>query len=326
MRRGEGGGVRGQPLDCPCVFSIRLGRHDMAREVAIKAAAKVNLHLEILGRREDGYHEIRSLFQAVSLYDEIVLRPAGAPNSLSIWGEFDFPREGNSIARAVGLFREKTDIRDGIDVEIHKKIPMAGGMGGGSSDAAAVLCGLMELFHAPLSGAELFALGGALGSDVPFFLSSAAALVEGRGEKVSPIAGRTDFALVAVIPQGGVSTQDAYRWADEEGASAAQMPRGTAAARARMTPQEIAETYRKPVEDWSFFNDFDPIISAKLPEIRRLVERIAGAGAVRPGLTGSGSTIIGVFPDRRTAGSCARALSDLSASVLLPLATIPSLG
>ncbi len=322
-------------MDCPCMFSLRLGRQDMAREVAIKAAAKVNLHLEILGRREDGYHEIRSLFQAVSLCDEIVLRPAGAPDSLSIWGEFGFPREGNSIARAVGLFREKTGIRDGIDVEIHKKIPMAGGMGGGSSDAAAVLRGLMELLHAPLSGAELLALGGALGSDVPFFLSSAAALVEGRGEKVSPIAGRTDFALVAVTPQGGVSTQDAYRWADEEGASAAQMPRGTAAAqmlrstaaaRARMTTQEIAETYRKPIEDWSFFNDFDPIIAERLPEIRRLVDRMAGAGAVRPGLTGSGSTVIGVFPDQKAAGSCARALSDLSASVLLPLATIPSLG
>ncbi len=316
----------------------------MAREVAIKAAAKVNLHLEILGRREDGYHEIRSLFQAVSLYDEIVLRPAGAPDSLSIWGEFGFPREGNSITSAVGLFREKTGIRDGIDVEIHKKIPVAGGMGGGSSDAAAVLRGLTGLFHAPLSGAELLALGGALGSDVPFFLSSAAALVEGRGEKVRPIAGRTDFALVAVTPQGGVSTQDAYRWADEEGASAAQMPRGTAAAqmlrgtaaaqmlrstaaaRARMTTQEIAETYRKPIEDWSFFNDFDPIISVRVPEIRRLVDRMAGAGAVRPGLTGSGSTVIGIFPDQRAAGSCARALSDLSASVLLPLATIPSLG
>jgi 4-diphosphocytidyl-2-C-methyl-D-erythritol kinase len=289
----------------------------MAGKVTVRAPAKINLHLEVLHRREDGYHEIRSLFQAVSLHDELKIQAGGAGGGTAIRGNFDFPPEENIIGKAIELFRKETGTGEGIIVEVEKRIPSGAGMGGGSSDAAAVLRCLQALFDSSLSADRLLAIGRALGSDVPFFLSQAASFVEGTGEILRPIAARDDFAIVAVTPEEGLKTAEAYRMLD-----------AVARTRARVgfSFQSASETYRRPVRDWSFFNDFDEVIFGRFPRIRRLADELSEAGALHPRLTGSGSTVIGVFPDRDSAESCARGLTRVTPRVLLPLAFMPALG
>jgi 4-diphosphocytidyl-2-C-methyl-D-erythritol kinase len=292
----------------------------MAHIVTVLAPAKVNLHLEVLGIRDDGYHEIRSIFQAVSLFDELRIRPAGPQGSLLIEGEFGFPAELNTICRAIELFRAETGAREGLKVEVEKRIPMGGGLGGGSSDAAAALRGLEAVFGLSLPPERLSALGGALGSDVPFFLSSVAAVVEGRGERVQDLAPRDDFAIIAVTPPSGVSTAEAYRWLDEQ--------RGGRTRRTRHLPADrLAEMYRRPVENWDFFNDFDPAVFPKSEGSRRARDELRSAGGLNPRLTGSGSTVIALAPDERSAEACARRMAiPAGVRILRPLAMLPPLG
>jgi len=290
--------------------------------VHTQAPAKVNLHLQILDVREDGYHNLVSLFQAVSLYDDVELATGGQDGSVSIAGDFPFPQESNTIHRAATLFRDKAGVRDGLRVRVHKRIPMGGGMGGGSCDAAATLLGLQELFGRPLSDRRLLSLGAELGSDVPFFLrGSAAAIVEGRGERVTPIAPRDDFGLVCLFPGIPVHTVDAYRMLDEMRRS---VPSGAQAA----SRDSIGSEYMLPVEQWSFRNDFDDVVQR--PEILRGRDMLLARGALACRLTGSGSTLIGLFATPGDADECIRRLpagpSFPGAIVVKPLAMMPLVG
>ena len=285
--------------------------------MTLRAPAKVNLHLEVIGRRPDGYHELVSLFQAVSLWDYIRISAAGPAGRLSVSGDFPFPAEQNIIARAIRAFRAETGIGEGIEVAVKKRIPFGGGFGGGSSDAAATLRGLAALFDEQLTGERLLGIGASLCSDVPFFLRSAAALVEGRGEKVTPIAPREDFLVVAVTPHLSVSTVEAYRWIDE---------RWDAMPRSGLSPEAVVAAYRETdVADWRFTNSFDAAVFERHPGIGALRSALVSRGAVSARLTGSGSTVIGIFVDADLAADCARAMSGSCrfSAVLRPLAGIP---
>jgi 4-diphosphocytidyl-2-C-methyl-D-erythritol kinase len=288
----------------------------MAWEIAVSAPAKVNLHLHVLRKMPDGYHGIVSLIQAVALTDEIRMRRAGRTDRLMVLEDGALLPEDNTIVRAVRAFRGETGCREGLEVGVKKAIPMGAGLGGGSSDAAAVLLGLQGLFGRQIPRESLLQLAASIGSDVPFFLGEAAAVVEGRGEKVAGIPAREDYALTALFPAEAVSTPEAYRWLDEDGAVHSTR---------RLAAAELAERYRQPVSEWDMSNDFDAAVFARRPMIRRARARLAEEGALDPRLTGSGSTVIGVFPDEEGASACVRRIRDFRAAVLRPLAKMPGL-
>jgi 4-diphosphocytidyl-2-C-methyl-D-erythritol kinase len=298
--------------------AARYLRAVMPDEVAIYAPAKVNLHLDVRGRRPDGYHDIVSVFVAVSLADVIVARRAGAAGSLALEGEFGFPAEQNLVSRAVRLFRDRTGMEDGLEILVEKRIPMAAGLGGGSSEAAATLRCLEALHAGPVAADLIAAMALELGSDVPFFLGGAAALAEGRGERLRPLRPRQDFTIVAAFPGAGVQTAEAYRLLDEH--RRGEVPAGLSA-------EEIASAFDgKPPAEWPFTNSFDPVVFRGHPAAASARDALAAAGAHGVRLTGSGSTVIGTFADPSLARTAAARLmaGGRTVALLKPLAAIPA--
>ena len=188
------------------------------RSITLKAPAKINLALRVGKRRADGYHEIRSLMQAISLSDELTISIADKPDltdSLNISGpqaeSISDDASDNLIMRALNCLREQKPNIPPLKIELIKNIPIGAGLGGGSSDAAAALIGINRLFDLGFDGAALSKLGAALGSDVPFFFSSGSAIVSGRGEIIEDIELPLDYHLALITPSERVSTAEAYR-------------------------------------------------------------------------------------------------------------------
>ena len=180
-------------------------------KVTIEASAKVNLTLEVLGKREDGYHEIASVMQAISLFDTLTFRPS---DEIKVLAEIeDLETQDNLVYRAAILLRETSGVSAGAEIHLDKQIPLAAGLGGGSSDAAATLLGLDRLWGLELGEGELKELAAQLGSDVPFFVTGGTALVEGRGERVSNVKTPPTLWLVLAFPDHRLEnkTATAYR-------------------------------------------------------------------------------------------------------------------
>lgn len=272
----------------------------MAASVRVRAPAKVNLHLRVYGRGPDGYHGILSLFQALSLSDAIVVRSLKTPDAVQVDGVFDCPPERTTFYKAAVAFREATGIRDGIAVSADKMIPAGAGLGGGSGDAAAMLRALDALFDTRLPKAELERLGASVGSDVPFFLSCGAAMVSGRGEKVEPIASREDFGLAVVFPGFPVSTAWAYALLDEA--------RPDDSAEPDPGRDELEGAFRGPPGLWPFANSFEPVVASRHPAIAEWRERLLGLGASFAAMSGSGSSVFGVFEEPAGAEEACRRL------------------
>ncbi|HSV55678.1 MAG TPA: 4-(cytidine 5'-diphospho)-2-C-methyl-D-erythritol kinase, partial [Magnetospirillaceae bacterium] len=182
----------------------------MVRKVVVEAPAKINLHLEVRDRRADGFHDILSLFQAVSLVDTLELNIEEGSEAVRLAGSFDCQEAENTIVRAARAFKDASGARGGLSIRAEKRIPAGAGLGGGSSDAAAVLKALNEAYGRPLAASRLGALGAALGSDVPFFLGGACAVVSGRGEFIEPAEAREDYRLVILFPGFPERTVEAY--------------------------------------------------------------------------------------------------------------------
>jgi len=291
----------------------------MAESVRVRAAAKVNLHLRVYRRRPDGFHGILSLFQAVSLADILVIRSLKESDTIEIDGEFDCPIRSTTIYKAISAFVQAAELRGGFSVQVEKRIPAGAGLGGGSSDAAATLLGLQALSGAPFGEAELASLGASIGSDVPFFLSSPAAIVAGRGEEIRPIDGRGDFFVVVVYPGFPVATAGAYALLDRQ--------RPDDSAEADPGPEELLGAYGGDIRSWPYANSFEPYIGGGEPRIPRVKELLLEAGAAFASMSGSGSSVFGVFEDE--AGAC-RAERMASAAgyagyVTRPLARWPTL-
>jgi 4-diphosphocytidyl-2-C-methyl-D-erythritol kinase len=296
----------------------------------LAAPAKVNLHLEVLDRRADGFHDLRSLFQAVDLADTLRLERTGSDGPVTVRGMPELPRESDLVVRAIELFRRRAGVREGVAAEIDKRIPIGAGFGGGSSDAAAALRCLQALFGSPLDEAALDDCAQALGSDVPFFLHGAAARVEGRGERVHRLAPRTDFTIVAATPEESVATADAFAWLDADRGA------GRATGRVRVRPAagdaralERAYLSLSP-DEWPFGSSFDESVAGRRPAVAALLDRIEACGAAAH-LTGSGSTVIALFSRRERAAACCRSLAadpppgtaSGSVRLLAPLASLP---
>jgi 4-diphosphocytidyl-2-C-methyl-D-erythritol kinase len=258
----------------------------MKNSVRLPAFAKVNLCLHVLGQRPDGYHELRTLFQSITLHDVLELtKLRGGGVSL----ETDDPglpvgRE-NLVHRAIEAMRRELNYRSGIHARLSKQIPVARGLGGGSSDAAAAMIGMLRLTGRKLPLARAIEIGSGLGADVPFFLFGGRALGVSRGDELYPLPDGPKYSVVVVSPGGiGVSTRDAYRWISSE-LTKRKSPRNIFSFCALCWSRQQA-----PLS-----NDFERPVFRRHPrlgEIRRALLRRGAAGAA---LAGSGSAVFGLF-------------------------------
>ena len=257
----------------------------------IRAPAKVNLFLRVVGRRRDGYHLLDTLIVPVSLYDVIEIRRVPAkpqqPANPRIRITCDDPivplGEENLVYRAAQLLLEQLDRRMGIDIHIQKRIPIGAGLGGGSTDAAATLLGLNRLFNLKLSAARLERLALRLGADVPFFIRAHPARANGIGEVLHPIRGLVHFWLVILYPGFPVATASVYR----------KLPK-------KLTKPTSGNSIRNSLRRFDrlpdlLVNDLESVTLESYPKIRSLKEKLLREGAAGGLMTGSGSAVFGVF-------------------------------
>jgi 4-diphosphocytidyl-2-C-methyl-D-erythritol kinase len=276
----------------------------MGEGVFVEAPCKLNLHLEVLGKRSDGFHDLVSLFQQVSLSDEITIETLKDYSGIRIDDDSGIPAELNIAGKAAEAFFDSVGFRSGVRISIKKRVPVGAGLGGGSSDAAAVLRGLDALFGLDLGSSRLSEIGSRIGSDVPFFCTAACALVTGRGEIVKPVVPRADFVCLLVDPGFPISTADAYRELDryrDTGESAKDdLP--------SLSADGIVSMYSGDVSEWRFGNSFLPALEGRYPELRRIIGTLGSSGAGFAGMTGSGSTLFGIFSSKKEADAAAERL------------------
>ena len=262
-----------------------------------RSYAKINLALSILGRRTDGYHEIQTVFQSISLYDEIEFR---AFHRLELRCE-NLPglsKEANLIWKAANLLASANAEKQGASITLRKKIPAGSGLGGGSSNAAVTLLGLSRLWQLDMSDTDLLRFGAHLGSDVPFFLRGGTALGFGMGERIRQLPDLPSGHLVVVYPGIHVSTAAAY------GTLKLGLTSSAAAHRIqRFCGQELkGENFLTGI-----FNDFEASILPAYPPIRKAKDFLKERGAIATLLSGSGSSVFGFFSDEESAFRAARA-------------------
>jgi 4-diphosphocytidyl-2-C-methyl-D-erythritol kinase len=270
-------------LESPAV--IRVGAP--AASVRILAPAKINIGLAILGRRGDGYHELRTIFQTVSLCDRITLRRA--PGGVRVrCAELRGLGARNLAHRAAALFLAQTGVRGGVRIDLEKRIPAGGGLGGGSSDAAAVLLGCCRLFGLLPEPALLRTWAASLGSDVPFFLEGGAAVGSGRGEILEPLA-PFPAAIVALLhlASAGLSTAEVYRGLKP--AALTGRSRAFTMLLARWREGDLPRLGK------ALFNDLETPAFALAPGLPAVKEAFGASGALGALLCGSGSSVFGLF-------------------------------
>ena len=256
--------------------------------IRVKAPAKVNLFLEITGRRRDGYHTLSTLFQTISLADELTFSTA---NELSLrCSDASLPTdERNLVMRAAVRLRDYLGERRGALMNLRKEVPVGAGLGGGSSDAAAALLGLLRLWRLRLSSARLRGLATQLGADVPFFLRGGTCAAGGIGEKLRPHSALARTWLVLVFPGFGVATKDAY--------SRVRLPIGL-----RRSIQPMIRLLNRPNRAWKkqLFNRFEEFVFPDYPALERLKNELMESGAEAALMSGSGSSVFGVVPSAAT--------------------------
>lgn len=260
--------------------------------IHFKSHAKINWTLDVLFKREDGYHELRTIYQTVSLHDELRLTETGGAIEI-ICEDPRVPCDETNLAfKAAALLREVTGISNGARIEIEKRIPVAAGLGGGSSNAVATLLGLIRLWQIEIEDEELIKIAARLGSDVPFFLIGGTALGVGRGEEVYPIEEAHCEHLLLVNPGFAVSTRDAY----------GRLPRLTTSDAASIIPFTLLAA--KGISELPLVarNDLEVPVLAAHPEIAEVKERLLSLGARHALMSGSGATVFGVFDNSEMAG------------------------
>ncbi|HEV3259742.1 MAG TPA: 4-(cytidine 5'-diphospho)-2-C-methyl-D-erythritol kinase [Gemmataceae bacterium] len=269
-----------------------------ADTVAVWAPAKVNLYLEVLAKRADGYHDIETLMVAVSLYDTLEFKEEASGEIRLRCGH---PGLGtgpdNLVCRAATLLRQRTGCDRGARIRLTKRIPLAAGLAGGSTDAAATLAGLNRLWRLGLTRADLAALGAELGSDVAFFFSTPAAWCTGRGEQVTPCPLGKSLLFVLVCPPVGLSTADVYR-----GVTVPAQP---------LSGDDIRRAARagdREAIGRCLHNRLQPVAEGLCPMVATLRSRLEGLGPAGQLMSGSGTSLFALCRDRGEAVHLARAL------------------
>lgn len=285
---------------------------NMTPEMVLRAPAKINLGLEVLRRRPDGFHDLNTVFVALDLCDEIVLneRTDGAV-AISVVGDPSIPSDfSNLCVRAATALQSAAGTANGVDIVLRKHIPAGAGLGGGSSDAAAVLAGAAELWgldagvrqHLPTIAAEL-------GSDVPFFLQGGIMLAGGRGERLCALDLALPFTVLLVNTGRHVPTPWAYR----------QVGRTS-----ERSATDLVGTLRRGIPDPAVLragvvNDFEPAVFEEYPELAGVKRRLYESGAVFALMSGSGSTVFGLFEDESAALSARERFAGMWTTVTQPL-------
>ena len=271
--------------------------------ITARAFAKINLDLRIVGVQAGGYHELRTTFQSIALHDVLTFVPARGPFVIES-DDPGCPAHGNIVERAaVCLWQAagQTGFPAGVRVRIDKRIPIAAGLGGGSADAAAALHALARLWGVRLTTTSMYEIAASLGADVPFFLQGGTARGRGRGDVLSRLPDRPRRWVVVATPPFGVSTAEAYRWFDEATLKGSPHERSVGRPfQGRRRPHDI--------QGRRLFNDLQPPVVARHPEIGALVEQLKRAGASQAAMSGSGSAVFGLFTRRPDAEAAADAL------------------
>lgn len=250
------------------------------QKMILHPIAKINIGLNVISKREDGFHDISTLFYPVNnLHDELIIERSDV---FSFTGKINWPVEKELCVRAFRLMQEKYGIGN-VSISLNKSIPVGAGLGGGSSDAAYTIKGLNELFALGLSDEEMIEVAGQIGSDCPFFIRGTAQWGEGRGDKLSSSSvNLDDYKIVVRIPEGvSVNTAQAY---------------------AKIIPQHRSPSIRevvttRMVEDWKkcLLNDFEPTVFSEYPQIEALKKEMYDEGALYASMSGSGAAVFGIF-------------------------------
>jgi 4-diphosphocytidyl-2-C-methyl-D-erythritol kinase len=264
------------------------------REIRIPAFAKVNLRLDVLGKRSDGYHEVRNILQTVTLHDTLRFRPTrGSGIELRIEGNPQLSQEGmekNLVYRAADALRRELKIRSGVEILLQKKVPAGRGLGGGSSDAAAALLGYLRFTRKRLPAMRLMEIAAGLGADVPFFLLGGRGLGIGKGDEIYPLPDISKRTLLIVSSKDiHVPTPDAYRWLH-----APELASLTKSAANHKLFEFCALCWSAQGERLS--NDFEAAVFRRHPRLNQIRRVLLQGGASEALLAGSGSAVFGVFP------------------------------
>ncbi|MEX2182759.1 MAG: 4-(cytidine 5'-diphospho)-2-C-methyl-D-erythritol kinase [Gemmatimonadaceae bacterium] len=261
-----------------------------ASAASVEAQAKINVVLRVLAREESGYHQIETLFVRIELADTIRVATDTGKRELVCPGLESVPVEQNLAWRAADAFAAACGWPTGFQITVEKRIPVGSGLGGGSADAGAVLRALNALAPTPLTAAALATVAFQVGADVPFLATDAAlAIAWGRGERILALRSLPAREVLVTLPSFGVETAAAYRWLDESRASSAL---------AAPAPLSIDDLDRWDAVARLAGNDLEPVVSARHPEIAQCVGALGGAGARIARMSGSGSSVFGIF-DRR---------------------------
>lgn len=261
----------------------------MLTEISVSAPAKINVGLKVLPVRNDGFHSIESIFQTVGLYDELTVKLIDGFGRCEVsCADIVLPKK-NTIESAYKAFSEVYGKIKSVSVFLKKEIPSGGGLGGGSSDAAAFVRALEKLNNVKLSDNELDSIAAKIGSDVFFFLHTAdgAAIVTGRGEIMQRIKRRNDLTFLLVFPHVSSSTKEAYDLIDEFYSSGCSMVFPEVA--------RLEEIYNSPLNKWTFKNSFTAVLKSKYAEIGNALTELSNVNAPYCEMSGSGSTLFGVF-------------------------------
>ena len=265
------------------------------KSVRLKAPAKVNYRLDVLRRRADGYHDLRMIMQRIDICDDIIMKLKDTPGIEVSCGKQGVPDGPDNIAwQAANALLQRSALNFGIEISIMKNIPVAAGLGGGSSDAAAVLMGVNELLDLRLNDDQLMEIGGKLGADVPFFIFKSCALAEGAGDRLTRVAAIPDVWLVLVNPNIHVSTAWVYK-------------------NLQLTTNRdanIIPLLYNSIEDICSVlgNDLESVTIRSFPIIGEIKQRLLAAGARGSLMSGSGPTVFGLFEDETRARQAAHEL------------------
>lgn len=254
--------------------------------IVMKAYAKVNLTLDVLRRREDGYHDVQMIMQQIDLHDEIILKVLKEGIRVHSGHSYVPDDDSNIAVKAAKVFFAETGVKGGVDIVIRKRIPVAAGLAGGSTDAAAVIVGLDTLYETRLSQERLLALGAAIGADVPFCMLGGTCLSEGTGTALTALRSEARYWLLLVKPPVGVSTREVY-----EGLSVADIRRHPDTESAILALREGNIYHLKD----AMYNVLEEVTSNRLKVIGEIEAKLMSCGAKKAMMSGSGPTVFGLF-------------------------------
>lgn len=270
------------------------------QEIRLKALGKINLALDVLRRREDGYHEVRMIMQTVNMYDKLTLRKKKEPGIEVKTNLFYLPtNENNLVYKAAKLLMDEAGIEQGLFIDLHKFIPVAAGMAGGSSDAAAVLYGVNRLFNLGLSQKDLMERGVRIGADVPYCVMRGTALAEGIGEKLTPLPPMPDCYILIAKPGISISTKSVYQNLRLDTLEKHQDTDRSLRALEEGNLMELAD---------SMGNVLESVTIRENPVIEEIKDEMKAAGAINAMMSGSGPTVFGIFTHKNKAEEAERIL------------------